>query len=97
MNSSIFSICPLSIHVITSYSIHYTKLYENLSLYRDPIVAKNTSESDFFISDIMNLETPVDLYLVVSPANLDRLRPLLRVFFNLALRKFTQKMAFENG
>ena len=69
----------------------------NLSLYRDPIVAKNTSESDFFISDIMNAETPVDLYLVVSPANLDRLRPLLRVFFNLALRKFTQKMEFENG
>ena len=69
----------------------------NLSLYRDPIVAKNTSKSDFFISDIMNAETPVDLYLVVSPANLDRLRPLLRVFFNLALRKFTQKMEFENG
>jgi len=69
----------------------------NLSLYRDPIVAKNTSESDFFISDIMNSQTPVDLYLVVSPANLDRLRPLLRVFFNLALRKFTQKMEFENG
>nr|WP_320194015.1 type IV secretory system conjugative DNA transfer family protein [uncultured Desulfobacter sp.] len=69
----------------------------NLSLYRDPIVAKNTSESDFFISDIMNSQNPVDLYLVVSPANLDRLRPLLRVFFNLALRKFTQKMEFKNG
>ena len=69
----------------------------NLSLYRDPIVAKNTSMSDFFISDIMNSETPVDLYFVVTPDNLDRLRPLLRVFFNLALRKFTQKMEFENG
>jgi type IV secretion system protein VirD4 len=45
----------------------------------------------------MNSQNPVDLYLVVSPANLDRLRPLLRVFFNLALRKFTQKMEFENG
>ena len=65
----------------------------NLSLYRDPIVAKNTSESDFFISDIMNAETPVDLYLVVSPANLDRLRPLLRVFFQSGVKKIYP----ENG
>lgn len=69
----------------------------NLSLYRDPIVAKNTSCSDFSISEIMNSDIPVDLYLVVSPANLDRLRPLLRVFFNVALRKFTQIMEFEKG
>lgn len=69
----------------------------NLSLYRDPIVSKNTSRSDFTISDLMNSEKPVDLYLVVSPANLDRLRPLLRVFFNIALRRFTEKMEFEDG
>ena len=69
----------------------------NLSLYRDPTVAKNTAVSDFAISDIMGSDDPVDLYLVVSPANLDRLRPLLRVFFNLALRKMTEKMEFEGG
>jgi type IV secretion system protein VirD4 len=69
----------------------------NLSLYRDPTVAKNTAVSDFVISDIMGSDDPVDLYLVVSPANLDRLRPLLRVFFNLALRKMTEKMEFKGG
>jgi type IV secretion system protein VirD4 len=69
----------------------------NLSLYRDPTVAKNTSVSDFAISDLMGSEQPVDLYLVVSVANLDRLRPLLRVFFNLALRKMTEKLEFKEG
>ena len=69
----------------------------NLSLYRDPTVAQNTSVSDFAISDLMGSEQPVDLYLVVSVANLDRLRPLLRVFFNLALRKMTEKLEFKEG
>ena len=69
----------------------------NLSLYRDPTVAKNTAASDFTIADLMGSDEPVDLYLVVSVANLDRLRPLLRVFFNLALRKMTEKLEFKKG
>ncbi|SDP01880.1 type IV secretory system conjugative DNA transfer family protein [Desulforhopalus singaporensis] len=69
----------------------------NLSLYRDPTVARNTKTSDFRIDDIMNSEKPIDLYLVVSPADLDRLRPLLRIFFNLALRKLTATMEFKDG
>ena len=69
----------------------------NLSLYRDPTIAKNTSSSDFCIADIMNSEKPVDIYLVVTPENLDRLRPLLRIFFNQVLRKLTGKMEFEKG
>lgn len=53
-----------------------------LSLYRDPIVRKNTEFSDFRISDLMNEGQPISLYLVASPANKDRLRPLMRLMIN---------------
>jgi type IV secretion system protein VirD4 len=38
-----------------------------LTLYSDPLVAKNTSASDFIIDDLVNHELPVSLYLVVPP------------------------------
>jgi type IV secretion system protein VirD4 len=37
----------------------------SLSLYSDPLVAMNTSASDFTIDDLVNYERPVSLYLVV--------------------------------
>lgn len=61
-----------------------------LMLYRDPIIARNIGESDFRINDIQNGEKPVALYLVIPPNDLDRLRPLLRVFWNLLLRRLMQ-------
>ena len=45
----------------------------NLALYRDPVVALNTSRCDFRIHDLMNAENPVNLYLVISPADIDRM------------------------
>jgi type IV secretion system protein VirD4 len=33
-----------------------------LDLYRDPIIAKNTSRSDFRIRDLMHYADPVSLY-----------------------------------
>ena len=39
-----------------------------LSLYRDPVVATNTERSEFSVSDLMNHERPVSLYLVVPPS-----------------------------
>jgi type IV secretion system protein VirD4 len=69
----------------------------NLALYKDPVVALNTSRCDFRIKDLMNSDTPVNLYLVVSPADIDRLRPLLRIFIAQLLNKLTGKMEFANG
>ncbi len=69
----------------------------NLRLYRDPIVAANTSTSDFTIHDLMNADDPVDLYLVVRPSDIDRLRPLMRLFLNIALRRLTESMQFAEG
>ena len=61
-----------------------------LSLYRDPLVAHNTAHSDFRIMDLMNHERPVSLYLVVRPADKDRLKPLMRLVINQIVRVLTR-------
>ncbi len=38
-----------------------------LSLYRDPIVGENTKYCDFYVSDLMDSEDPVSLYLLLHP------------------------------
>jgi type IV secretion system protein VirD4 len=69
-----------------------------LSLYRDPLVAKNTARSDFRIADLMDYHGPVSLYLVVRPADKDRLKPLMRLLLNQIVRVLTRdEMKFKNG
>jgi type IV secretion system protein VirD4 len=57
-----------------------------LSLYRDPLIAKNVGSSDFKIGDLMNHEKPVTLYLVVRAEDKDRMRPLMRLIINQLVR-----------
>ncbi|MBC7953620.1 MAG: type IV secretory system conjugative DNA transfer family protein [Rhodospirillaceae bacterium] len=59
----------------------------DLSLYRDPIIAANTAASDFSLTDLMHGDQAVSLYIIVPPSDIDRLRPLLRVLWNLLLRR----------
>ena len=69
-----------------------------LSLYRDPVVARNVSNSDFRIKDLMNHVDPVSLYIVTQPNDKARLRPLVRVMVNMSLRLLADsKMEFEKG
>lgn len=68
-----------------------------LGLYRDPIVAKNTSTSEFKIHDLMNHEKPVSLYLVDPPSDINRIKPLFRMLLNQFLSRLTEKMEFEDG
>jgi type IV secretion system protein VirD4 len=65
-----------------------------LGLYRDPVVARNTAESDFRITDLMNADTPVSLYLVVPPSDLARTRPIIRLILNQIGRRLTESMEF---
>ncbi|MCA1908968.1 MAG: type IV secretory system conjugative DNA transfer family protein [Magnetospirillum sp.] len=62
----------------------------DLSLYRDPIVARNTAVSDFRLTDLMHGDQPASLYIIVPPSDIDRLRPLLRILWNLLLRRLMQ-------
>jgi type IV secretion system protein VirD4 len=68
-----------------------------LSLYRDPVVQRNVSQSDFRIKDLMNFEDPVSLYIVTHPNDKARLRPLVRVMINMTVRLLADKMEFVNG
>lgn len=63
-----------------------------LTLYRDPIVAQNTRDSDFAIKDLMNKEHPVSLYLIVSPQDEARLKPLIRLLLKSIANKLTAKL-----
>ncbi len=68
-----------------------------LSLYRDPIVARNVSRSDFKIKDLMNHDDPVSLYIVTQPNDKGRLRPLVRILINQIVRLNADGIGFENG
>jgi len=68
-----------------------------LTLYSDPLVAKNTSASDFTIADLVNYERPVSLYLVVPPSDKIRLRPLIRLMFTMVVNRLTEKMVFQGA
>jgi type IV secretion system protein VirD4 len=68
-----------------------------LSLYRDPLVAMNTRCSDFRITDLMQHERPVSLYMVIPTSEICRTRPLYRMLMNMLGRKFTESMEFAGG
>lgn len=69
----------------------------NLALYRDPIINKNTQVSDFRLNDLMNYDCPVDLYLVISPAEIDRVKPLIRLMIDMIIRHICREMEFKDG
>ncbi len=68
-----------------------------LSLYRDPVVAKNVSRSDFHIRDLMHSDSPVSLYIVTYPNDKARLRPLVRIMANMIVRILADKLDFTAG
>jgi len=65
-----------------------------LALYADPVIARNTSTSDFRIADLMNRNQPVTLYFVTPPSDIDRIRPLVRLMLNQFGRRLTESMTF---
>lgn len=67
------------------------------TIYRDPLVEKNISHSDFTIRDLMNNESPVSLYICLNPSDRVRLKPLARLLVNLILSRNTESMEFANG
>lgn len=68
-----------------------------LELYQDPVIARNTACSEFSITDLMNHEKPVSLYLVIPSSDILRVTALTRIILNLIVTRLTEKMEFENG
>jgi type IV secretion system protein VirD4 len=68
-----------------------------LSLYRDPVVRGNISDSHFQVRDLMHHMDPVSLYIVTRPADKARLRPLVRILLNMIVRLLADRIEFEGG
>ena len=60
-------------------------------------MAANTSRSDFRIRDLMHHADPVSLYIVTQPNDKERLRPLVRIVVNMAVRLLADKMELRKG
>ena len=61
-----------------------------LGLYRDPVIAKVTSHSDWRIADLVS-GLPTSLYLVVPPSDISRTKPLIRLILNQIGRRLTEE------
>jgi type IV secretion system protein VirD4 len=69
-----------------------------LTLFQDPLIARNTRRSDFRIMDLMNHERPVSLYIITRGSDKERLRPLVRLLFTMMARTLMGvPLKFENG
>lgn len=68
-----------------------------LSLYIDPVIELNTKTSDFKLSELMNSDKPVTLYIVIDPENIDRMQPLFRIIMLQILKKLIKRLEFQNG
>ena len=69
----------------------------NMGLFRDPIVARNTSRSSFKIRDLMHNDSAVSCYLVVNPNDQLRLMPLTRLVLTQIVFTLAAKMEFKDG
>lgn len=62
-----------------------------LALYRDPIIANNTADSDFRIEDLIHGERPLSLYMVIPPSEINRTRALRRLIWAQIGRKLLEE------
>jgi type IV secretion system protein VirD4 len=62
-----------------------------LGLYSDPIVARNTADSDFRILDLMQAAHPMSLYIVVPDSDRLRLKPLTRMLMTMITQRLVEK------
>jgi type IV secretion system protein VirD4 len=63
-----------------------------LTLWADTIIARNTSTSDFRLSDLVCADKPMTLYLQPPPSDAPRLRPLVRLIINQTCRALMEHL-----
>ena len=63
-----------------------------LGLYRDPVIAQVTRQSDWRISDLVEGRQAASLYLVVPPSDISRTKPLIRLILNQIGRRLTEDL-----
>lgn len=68
-----------------------------LTLFKDPIIRKNTSRTDFIMDDLLNYESPVNLYVVIQPDEIDALAPLIKMMISQLVGAICIEMEEVNG
>lgn len=68
-----------------------------LSLWKDPMVDRATSESDFRLRDIQYAKHPMSVFLVIPPGDIERLSPLVRLFFQQLTDVLTVQLEEREG
>ena len=63
-----------------------------LGVYRDPVIAQVTGQSDWRISDLVEGKQPASFYLVVPPSDISRTKPLIRLILNQIGRRLTEDL-----
>lgn len=67
----------------------FAALSSQLSLFENPIIDRNTSQSDFDITSLRKEKTTI--YVGITNDNLERLSPLMNLFFQQVLDVLTRK------
>lgn len=67
-----------------------------LKLWADPLICQLTSRSDLTLGQLMTAEQPMTLYIQPPPSDADRLRPLVRLFFNQTSRALMEHLQQDN-
>ena len=62
-----------------------------LDLWKDPVVDRVTSTSDFRLKDMQYAKSPVSLYVVTPAGDIERLSPLIRLFFQQLTDALTER------
>lgn len=70
------------------------ELTSKLSLWLNPLLDAATSGNDFDLRDLR--KTPTSVYVGVTPDNLDRIRPVLSLFFQQAIGLQTRELPEHN-
>ncbi len=92
--------CVLALNSYTSIAAEKTRsgiivgLRASLELWMNPLVDAATSANDFDLRDIRKKK--LSIYLGVSPDNLERLAPLLNLFFQQAIDLNTRERPEQN-
>ena len=60
-----------------------------LAVFKDPIIKRNTAESEFYVDEFEETKRPITLYLTIQYRDVERIAPLIRMFVLLFSRKFT--------
>jgi type IV secretion system protein VirD4 len=61
-----------------------------VQIFKDPLIRRNTSISDFRLADFAESQSPISLFLTVPYSDIDRLSALLRLLISFVIRRFAE-------